>query len=89
MRESTKDFLFERLTSRKLHITIVGFITATIFFYAGMLPPELWVEFIQWIFAVYVAGNAFEHFANQGIKLGEPETSTKAQISQVKEEDTE
>jgi len=86
MKESTKDFLWERLTSRKLHVTLVGFVSATLFFYHGMLPPDQWVSFVQWIFAIYVAGNAFEHFANQGIKLGQPKPKTKSRLSQHKDE---
>ena len=86
MKESTKDFLWERLTSRKLHITIVGFITATVFLYHGILPPEQWTSFMKWIFAIYVAGNSFEHFAKQGIKLGKPKTSTKSRIQQIENE---
>jgi hypothetical protein len=58
-----KKDLKRRFSSRKLHIAIIGFVSATCFFYAGMLPPDLWVEFIRWIFAVYAGANVGEHLS--------------------------
>lgn len=86
MTEATKDFIWERFTSRKLHIMVLGFVTATIFVVNGIITPQIWSEFLQFTFAVYVAGNSFEHFANQGIKLGQPKVSTKAQITQKEDQ---
>lgn len=85
MNEETKDFLWERLTSRKLHVMIVGFVTSTIFLLNGMITPEIWSGFVKYTFAIYVAGNSFEHFANQGIKLGTPKPSNKSQFNQQKQ----
>ncbi len=69
MNDNFKQDLKRRLTSRKLQVTVVGFVSATVFFYIGILPPDLWVDLTKWVFAVYVAGNSFEHFTNQGIKI--------------------
>ncbi len=86
MNEKTKDFLWERLTSRKLHVMIVGFVTATIFVINGIITPDIWSSFVKYTFAIYVAGNSFEHFANQGIKLGKPKPMTKSQYHQKEEQ---
>jgi hypothetical protein len=84
MTEETRDFLWERFTSRKLHVMVLGFVTATIFLYTGYITPQIWSDFLQFTFAIYVAGNSFEHFANQGIKLGKPKPMTKSQLNQQK-----
>lgn len=57
-----------RLTSRKLHVAVVGFIAATFFFYYGMLSGALWVELLKWIFGLYSVGNVGEHFADAAKK---------------------
>lgn len=53
-----------KLSSRKLHVAVIGFISATIFFCLGMLPPDLWVELVKWLFGLYAIGNVGEHLAN-------------------------
>jgi hypothetical protein len=63
MSEDISQDLKRRLTSRKLHIAIVGFVSATLFFWAGMLPPEIWADFVRWIFAVYAGANVGEHLS--------------------------
>lgn len=64
MDEDLRKKVKEKLTSRKLHVAIVGFVSATLFFYFGMLPPDLWVELIKWLFGLYAIGNVGEHIAN-------------------------
>lgn len=86
MKESTKKFLWERLTSRKLHITIVGFVISTVFLYYGILPPAEWTSFVKYIFAIYVAGSSIDKFANQGLKFGQPKTPTNSRIQQIEDE---
>lgn len=86
MKEEIKDLAWEKLTSRKFHVTLVGYVSATLFFYWGLLPPELWVDFSKWLFAIYVVGNSFEHFANQGIKVGGPPKSQTQRQSQNRTE---
>ena len=71
-KQSIRDLIYRKLTSRKFHVALIGYVSATLFFYWGLLPPELWVDFIKWIFAIYTVGNSFEHFANQGIKVKTP-----------------
>lgn len=84
MNQETRDFLWEKFTSRKLHIMILGFISATVLLYHGYLTPQIWSNFVQFTFAVYVVGNSFEHFANQGIKLGKPKPMKESEINQQK-----
>jgi len=86
VKEEIRDLAWEKLTSRKFHVTLVGYVSATLFFYWGLLPPEQWVNFSKWLFAIYVAGNSFEHFANQGIKLGSPKSQTQRQSQNRTEE---
>lgn len=83
MEDSTKQYLWERFTSRKLHVMVLGFVTATIFLYTGHITPQIWSNFLQFTFAIYVAGNSFEHFANQGIKLGKPKPMTESRTQQI------
>ena len=68
-KENIKDLIKKKLTSRKFHVTLIGYVSATLFLYWGLLPPDLWVDFSKWLFAVYTIGNSFEHFTNQGIKV--------------------
>lgn len=86
MTQETRDFLWERFTSRKLHVMVLGFVTATLFLYHGFITPTIWSNFVQFTFAIYVAGNSFEHFANQGIKLGSPKPMTKSQYHQQEQQ---
>jgi len=64
VKEDIKKDLKRRLTSRKLHVAVIGFIAATLFFYFGMLSGALWVELVRWLFALYAAGNVGEHMAD-------------------------
>lgn len=65
MNEDLKQNMKKRFSSRKLHVTIVGFVSATIFMYSGQLSGELWVDFTTWLFTVYIAGNAAQHASEQ------------------------
>jgi len=60
-KESIQDLIYRKLTSRKFHVTLIGYVSATLFFYWGLLPPELWVELVRYLFLIYVAGNVGEH----------------------------
>jgi len=64
---SLKEDIKKRLSSRKLHVVIVGFITATFFFYFGMLSGALWVDFMKWIAGIYMGANVGEWFAKKGM----------------------
>lgn len=64
MNEELKDNTIRRLTSRKLHIAVVGFVAATALLATGNLSSEMWVDFIKWIFAIYAGGNVGEHLSN-------------------------
>lgn len=64
MDKELKDNVIRRLTSRKLHIAVVGFVAATALLTTGNLSSEQWVEFIKWIFAIYAGANVGEHLSN-------------------------
>ncbi len=60
-KQSIRDLIYRKLTSRKFHVALIGYVSATLFFYWGLLPPELWVELVRYLFLIYVAGNVGEH----------------------------
>ena len=60
-KQSIRDLIYRKLTSRKFHVALIGYVSATLFFYWGLLPPELWVDFIKWTFGIYAISNIGEH----------------------------
>lgn len=59
------DRLKSNMKSRKLWIFIFLFFFGTSVWYwseASMFPE--WVDFIKWIFGIYIIGNGIEHGAN-------------------------
>ena len=68
--EIQEESLKTKLKSRKLHITLVGFVVATSFLWIGPLSGSEWVEFTKWLFGIYVTGNSLEHFSKRGFTNG-------------------
>jgi len=62
-----KKDLKRRLSSRKLHVFILGTILITTLFVTGYLTGPSFTETLIWIFGLYSVGNVGEHFA-QGFK---------------------
>ena len=67
--EISEESLKAKLKSRKLHVTLAGFLVSTFFLWMGPLSGSEWVDFTKWLFAIYVTGNSLEHFSKRGLKI--------------------
>lgn len=61
-KEKEREEFRKNLRSRKLIITLILFVMATIFLYIGRAEFADWADFIKWIFGIYSAGNVGEHY---------------------------
>ena len=57
--------VFDLLGGRKMALSIILFIIATILLFVGKADFSSWGEFIKWIFGIYAVGNGAEHLANR------------------------
>lgn len=54
----------EKFYSRKLLITAVLIVTATVFLALDMATFAEWADFVKWCLGIYAAGNVGEHYTN-------------------------
>lgn len=58
--------MIDKLKSRKLLIVSILFVVATVFLATSFLTGAQWIDFIKWLFGLYVAGNVGEHYSKKG-----------------------
>lgn len=56
-------------TGRKIVGFLVVFFAATIFFAVRYIESGQWIEFVKWLFLIFVAGNGLEHIAQAWQKV--------------------
>lgn len=58
----------EKFKSRKLIVSTVLFIAATVFIINGTATFKEWSDFMIWVFGIYAGGNVGEHYCKRDEK---------------------